>query len=431
MKATLFPGAASLPRAVLHATLALLILAATSLHAAERVALVVGCGAYSKLHALDTPAQDAKTLAETLAAAPLGFECITVTDATLDAFYEGLEKFKVQARGAKVAVLYFSGHGIEHDGQNYLIPVDAVLDQASQLRSQAVNVGPIMEDLGRTGASVKLAILDCCRDNPFATTKSWSVTKSLRDQVLRDLGEAEIPQATLVCFATGAGRKAAARLDETSVRSPFTEALVKALKTPGLSLRDIFENVHDVLDQQTEGRQVPSVKTDNALSRIFRETVLVPGAGPARTAPPAVPAPEPPVVIFGLRKGTRLVGHYEYAGGYTWGPKPNSFSMQIAALDKDGNFTAHTSEPYSGFGVSKNGFLYADVSGNIRQEPNGAIALRWKKIYRGFENPVTHYSGTWAPRSGAMTGVWQLKDPSTGFVGDGRFSLRLDSDNAP
>lgn len=101
MKATLSPGAAFLPRAVFHATLALLMLAASALRAAERVALVVGCGAYSKLHALDTPAQDAKTLAETLAAAPLGFECITVTDATLDAFYEGLEKFKVQARGPR------------------------------------------------------------------------------------------------------------------------------------------------------------------------------------------------------------------------------------------------------------------------------------------------------------------------------------------
>lgn len=257
---------------------------ATSLPAAERVALVVGCANYTADPSLklDTPLDDLKDFADTLETPALGFQTIRVKDATRVTFNKGLREFKAAAQGAMVALVFFSGHGIEHEQENYLVTVNATLDSEDELPSQTMPLSEVMKALGDTQATVKLAVLDCCRNNPFAT-KSWHKTKDIvRDQVLRQLGEAEIPQATLVCFATGAGRKAAAVLDGSSVRSPFTDELIKEVKKPGQSLFDVFANVHDHIVATTNGKQVPAVKTDNALSVVFRKTVLVPGTGTSR-----------------------------------------------------------------------------------------------------------------------------------------------------
>ena len=263
--------------------------------AAERVALVVGCANYraDPTLVLDTPVQDARDLGALLASPALGFEVIPVLDATVEDFYAGLRKFKDRAKGARLALVYFSGHGIEHGGQNYLITVNAVLDSEDQLDTQTMNLERVMKDLGGTDATVKLAILDCCRNNPFAPTKSWMKTKAMpRNAVLRALGEAEIPEATLVCFATSAGRKAAALLNENSKNSPFTEFLLDEMPKPGQSLRTIFENVHDRISRSTAGRQVPTLRTDDALSEIFRNTVLVAAKTPSPSSLP--PSPEGP-----------------------------------------------------------------------------------------------------------------------------------------
>lgn len=267
----------------------LLLTGTAALPAADRVALLIGCANYKELNALGTPVNDAAALKTTLESPALGFECLPVVqDATLEKFYEALDSFQARAKDARVALIFYSGHGIEHDGVNYLIPVNAELNTATQLKTQALNVSAIMEALGKTNAMAKLAILDCCRDSPFKVTKSWTTTKSVRDEVLKELGEAEIPQATLVCFAASAGRKAAAVLNDSSKNSPFTQFLLKEIQTPGLSLRDVFEHVHDSLEAATDGKQVPAVKTDNALSKVWRHTVLVSGNVSNQSAQAAV-----------------------------------------------------------------------------------------------------------------------------------------------
>ena len=255
------------------------------LPAADRVALLIGCGKYRDLVPLGTPVNDANALKTVLEGPTLGFECLpVVADANLERFYEALDSFQAKARNARVALIFYSGHGIEHDGENYLIPVNAELGTATQLKTQALNVTAVMTSLAKTQATAKVAILDCCRDNPFRVTKSWAATKSVRDEVLAQLGDAEIPQSTLVCFATSAGRKAASVLNDSSVNSPFTQFLLKEIQIPGQSLRDVFEHVHDNMETATEGRQVPAVKTDNALSKVFRQMVLVEGT---TSVPPA------------------------------------------------------------------------------------------------------------------------------------------------
>ena len=259
---------------------------------AERVALLIGCGAYRSdtAPALDTPVPDMRLLQASLESPALAFQCLTISDASLEQFHAVLAKFKGQAAGAQVAMIFFSGHGIEHDGENFLIPVDAELETSAQLHTQTLPLTALLNALTKTEATVKLAVLDCCRNNPFAEMRSWASGKDVRDNVLRELGPAEIPRATVVCFATGAGRRAAAVLDDASKNSPFTALFAKEILVPGLSLRTVFENVQDGLDSATQGRQVPAVKMDDALSKVFRNTVLIPGNAPAVRAVNSVPS---------------------------------------------------------------------------------------------------------------------------------------------
>lgn len=246
--------------------------------AAERVALVIGCNHYqSPGMALDTPVNDAKRMADLLRSADLGFDVTSAFDPSLKDFNRALVELKRRATGAKVVMLYYSGHGVEADRENYLLPVDAQLNEEADLRSEAVAVNALLKDLKSSGAEAKLLVLDCCRNNPFLASKAWRKTKDVHSEVLRELGEAEIPESTLVCFATGAGRKAAAVLDDTSSNSPFTEALMRHLQTPAANVLDVFAAVHDDLASATGGRQLPAVKTDNAIAPTFRQLILYKG----------------------------------------------------------------------------------------------------------------------------------------------------------
>ena len=266
-----------------------LLLPAGSLAAADRVGLVIGCGKYRAggISELSTPVNDARKVAAALRAGPVSFDVVEAADSTRNQFFEKLAEFKTRARGAKVVLVYFSGHGIEADGVNYLIPIDAVLEKPSHLDAEAIPFSTILTTMQSTGAEAKVAVLDACRNNPFGQTKSWRDSgKSISEGVLAALGDAQLPEATLVCFAASPGRKAAAVLNDSSENSPFTEFLLKRLGTPGARLRDIFESTADDVAQATKRRQLPYVKYDGAAS-VLRQLILA----PATTAPVAMSAP--------------------------------------------------------------------------------------------------------------------------------------------
>jgi hypothetical protein len=264
--------------------------------AAERVALVIGCGKYQAqgVPELSTPVNDARRMTEKLRATPMGFDVVEVLEATRNGFFDGLSTFKTRAQGAKVVLVYFSGHGIEFDGVNYCIPVDAVLEKPSHVDSEAIDLGKILATLQATGAEAKIAVLDACRNNPFGQTKSWrdGRGKNVSSGVLAALGDAQLPEATLVCFATSPGRKAAAILNDDSQNSPFTEHLLQHLTTPGAHLRDIFETTADAVAKATQNRQLPYVKYDGAAS-VLRQLVLA----PAITQKPATPSTPPVAAV--------------------------------------------------------------------------------------------------------------------------------------
>lgn len=261
--------------------------------AADRVALVVGNGAYTKARDLKNPIRDAAAVSTALRGS--GFQVIEVNDATVDAFFEGLESFKKAAAGAEVALFFYAGHGLEVEGKNYLLPVDASLDSSAQLRTQTVPLETVLGDLDAARATAKLVILDCCRNNPL--TRSWMASRSSSAGGLGELGDGAVPPATMIMYASAPGQVA---LDGTGTNSPFTEALVKHLTQPGLSAFDAFLGVSDAVAQTTGEKQVPWIKFDGA-GRAFRLFTLGGGAVaasiPASTSP--VEAMRPPVTSLG------------------------------------------------------------------------------------------------------------------------------------
>jgi hypothetical protein len=257
-------------------------------NATDRVALIIGCAHYKVANgSLSTPLNDADDIAEKLQK-DLGFTVIEKRDATRDDFYDGLTELREQAMTAQVALVYFSGHGIELDGANYCIPVDAMLDKPSQLDSQTIPLQTILRDyLDKTNTGARVVILDACRDNPFPHTKSWRSSKGLRDAmaspgVLAELGPKEMLRGLLISYAAAPGRKAAAFLNEEERNSLYTAFLLKHLDDQGKNLRDIFERVQEEVSTATKERQVPYVNYEGA-SPILRKLVLMPAGGDEHT----------------------------------------------------------------------------------------------------------------------------------------------------
>ena len=231
--------------------------------AAERVALVIGNGAYEHTPRLVNPVRDADAVEKLLGKA--GFEIVLIKDADAEAVYAGLEKFKIASRGARIGLVYYAGHGVEVDGKNYLLPVDAELSTSSQLRTQAVALDTILSDMEDIRLPAKMVILDCCRDNPLAS-RSWLASRSSARGGLSELKDESVPSSTMIMFASAPGNVA---LDGVGENSPFTTALLHHLAKPEVSAFDAFLGVSDMVVKLTNERQIPWIKFDGA-GRTFR-----------------------------------------------------------------------------------------------------------------------------------------------------------------
>jgi len=260
------------------ALLLLLFLPSSGL-AAGRVALVIGNGAYAQVGKLPNPASDAKAIEAMLKAA--GFDNVLVKqDLGVAAMRRALRDFSDQVRDADIAVVFYAGHGIEVNGANYLIPVDAVLERDVDVEDEAVPLDRVTQILEQA-KRLRLVILDACRDNPFV--RSMRRTMSSRS-IGRGLAKVEVLTSdTLIAFAAKAGSTAE---DGQGSNSPYTTALIKHLTTPGLDLRLALGRVRDDVLKSTANRQEPFLYGSLGGTEIS----LVPAAG-AQPRPPVIPDP--------------------------------------------------------------------------------------------------------------------------------------------
>jgi uncharacterized caspase-like protein len=209
--------------------------------AETRVALVIGNGAYASTAKLPNPSHDAEDVAASLKRS--GFEVLQGIDLRQADMQDLTIRFARAASKADVAMFYYSGHAMQYNGVNYLMPVDAVLSDEADLK-RFVRVDDIVNDL-QQAKNLRILILDSCRDNPLAETLKRSAGMTRAASIGRGLSKVEAPRGTIVSFSTQSGQTAA---DGSGRNSPYTTAFLKHIEEPqeiGEVFRDISSDVYD------------------------------------------------------------------------------------------------------------------------------------------------------------------------------------------
>ena len=244
----------------------LLILVAPSL-AAQRVALVIGNANYAHAPRLANPLNDAADIGAALAR--LGFAVTRIENANQAALHQGLKAFMRAASVSEVAVVFYAGHGIEVDRRNFLVPVDARLENDQDVEFETVPLELVVRSVARA-SGLRLVILDACRENPFAVSMQRAgATRTIG----RGLARVEPAGETLVAYASKEGTVA---LDGEGRNSPYSAALLNHLEQPGLEVGLLFRKVRDAVLAATGGRQEPFVYGSSSSRGVYLAARLEP-----------------------------------------------------------------------------------------------------------------------------------------------------------
>jgi hypothetical protein len=293
---------------VLAAILCLLLIAAAA-HAeapGKRIALVVGNSGYRNVERLANPANDARLIAETLRAA--GFTLVgggAQLDVDKAAFDRVVQQFGRQLGGADVALFYYSGHGMQVQGTNWLVPIDANPSSAKDLDFQMVDAALVLHQMEGAGTKLNLMVLDACRNNPFAVRGVRGTNAGL--------AEMHAPEGTIISYATQPGNVA---LDGTGADSPYSTALARAMRQPGLDIFRVFNEVGLNVKQATGGVQLPWLASSPVAGNFYFFN-----NGPVTIVLPPVPqaaAPASSAAFDGDWMGLVTCDNVREAQGYHW-----------------------------------------------------------------------------------------------------------------
>jgi hypothetical protein len=258
----------------------------------QRLALLIGNSRYPGGR-LKNPIGDASLLETVLEG--IGFEVTLLKDATKAAMERAIVDFGARLERAgqdSVAFFYYAGHGIQHEGQNYLVPIDADVPELRYLKSDTVPVGYLLDELEKAPYCACAVVLDACRNNPLASSSG----REARGAPLQGLAPVQrVPAGTLMAYSTAAGAIAVDYDPRNKDNSPYAALLARRLPEPGELLREIFHGVAEEMRTLTRGEQNPFMAV-----QVFPSIVLVrkPEPPPLQVDTPAaggngVPAPPP------------------------------------------------------------------------------------------------------------------------------------------
>jgi hypothetical protein len=273
-----------------------------------RTALVIGNSAYP-FSMLANPANDATDLAQVLRSA--GFDVTLQTDADQQKMQEAVHTFgaKLKQKGG-VGLFYFAGHGMQMNGENYILPIMQGEATTEAIRSHAVGAGDVVDTMA--GTALNIIILDACRDNP------------LNHGETRGLSRIDSNASLFVSYSTSPGMLA---LDGDGRNSPYTKNLVAAIAQPDLSIEETFKRTLKGVYQETHGQQTPWISSSFFGDFVFRPMRHAAGAAPTleRTSGVAALAGRPPKLTGIYRvKGTNPNGGH-YSGMLTLTPFGKDF----------------------------------------------------------------------------------------------------------
>ncbi|MCK6453749.1 MAG: caspase family protein [Alphaproteobacteria bacterium] len=245
----------------------------------RRVALVVGVSGYRNLDRLPNAGNDARAVAEVLARA--GFELVRdgpLIDPARSALEQAIDTFGRLVDPQTVALFYYAGHGVQLRERNFLVPSDASWESADAAERAMIAASLLFARLERNGGGrINIVVLDACRNNPLPPEAGADHP---------GLGTMDAPTATLISYATQPGNVA---MDGAGANSPYTEALVQAMRRPELTVLEMFNEAGLEVQRRTRGQQIPWVSLSPLPSRVYLHR-----AGAAQPAPPApLPAAHP------------------------------------------------------------------------------------------------------------------------------------------
>ncbi len=211
----------------------------------RRIALLVGNSDYKGKGDLSNPVNDVRAMANSLR--QLGFEVMQYEDCSRKQLLKAIDEFGERLKEKQVGLFFYAGHGIQVDGENYLVPTDASLSNKNDVVYDCVATGRIMGRLEGSDTKTNIVILDACRDNPFE--RSWS-----RSTKSSGLAFMNAPSGSFVAYATSPGATAA---DGSGNNGVYTEALLNTIQTPNLTIEEVFKRVRSRVKERTGGKQIP------------------------------------------------------------------------------------------------------------------------------------------------------------------------------
>src|SRR3954451_1348625 len=226
-----------------------LLLGTQSAFAESRLALVIGQSAYRSVPALPNPANDARAVTQMLTDS--GFEVSTASDLSQGQMREAVSDFagKVAAKGADtVALVFYAGHGLQIDGENFLVPIDVDPKREADIPIQAVRLNDVLNTLTSVPSRMRILLLDACRNNPFP-----DISKTAGGGLAIIDAKIGAPN-TFLSFSTSPGAVAE---DGNGINSPYTTALLAAAKEANIPIEETFKRTRVSVNKATDGRQTP------------------------------------------------------------------------------------------------------------------------------------------------------------------------------
>jgi len=228
----------------------LLLLLSAPASAGKRLALVIGNGNYSTVDPLKNPANDAKAVGQSLR--DLGFGVTLAIDAGKADFERTIRDFADSLAGADAAVFYYAGHGLQVDGRNYMVPVDARLSDEADLPFQLVALDIVLQRLAHHRIT-NIVIMDACRDNPLGDKLSKALSQR-SDAVGSGLANVYASAGTLISYSTQPHHVA---LDGDGDNSLYSGALARHMSTPDIDVLDMLKRVRRDVYERTNKAQLP------------------------------------------------------------------------------------------------------------------------------------------------------------------------------
>ncbi len=385
-----------------------ILLASTGLLAqgnGHKVALVLGNGAYTKIQALRNPANDASDMAAALVR--MGFTVLSKTDLDRRAMRGLVDDFNKAIQGAEVAFFFYSGHGVQIDGENYLVPVNAEVSVPGDVPDECVSLSRITARMSEAGAGTNVVILDACRDNPFK-----AVSRGI-ERGLAVVGRK--PPESIIVYATAENEKAD---DGNGRNGVFTAALLKNIERPD-SFADVLLDVKAQVRRDTSEKQKPATY-ENLSHRVYLTGGQGSGQAAAPTPSATPPAAKPTLSVtrsYGVLMISAATAGTLYLDGVAMGELPAGAEAKLDNIEVGDRVVE----------LRYDGGYKETKSASLQKGQSSSISFTWKKAAPQATSPTIDRSKIKSPESFvfASSGDVQTLDPAAAYDNASQGALAL------